>query len=82
MATLIGVLVNFAGINPIRALFLTAIINGLLAPVLLLQIMLLSGDEHLMGERVNGTQISVLGWATTLIMLVAAIAFLVTLAVG
>jgi NRAMP (natural resistance-associated macrophage protein)-like metal ion transporter len=75
---LVGVLVNFAGINPIKALFFTAVINGLLAPPLLALIMLISGDEALMGERVNSVPIQLLGWLTTLVMTLAAIAFVAT----
>jgi len=52
-------LVNFLGINPIKALFFTAIINGLLAPPLLALIMLISSDTALMGERANSTPIKI-----------------------
>jgi len=77
-ATLVGMLVNFVGINPIDALFWTAVINGMVAPPLLVVIMLISNDRKVMGERVNGRWINILGWATTLVMAAAAIALIVT----
>lgn len=77
-STLIGMLINFIGINPIDALFATAVINGLLAPPLLLLIMLVSGNRSIMGDRVNNPLTSALGWLTTLIMTVAAAALIVT----
>ena len=74
--------VNFLGINPITALVLSAVLNGLLAPPLLLLVMLVSNDRMVMGERTNGRLLNVVGWATTLIMAVAALALLVTSIVG
>ena len=78
LSTLVGMLVNFLGINPITALFWTAVINGLLAPPLLVIIMLIANNRKIMGERVNGTWANILGWATTLIMFAAAIGLLLT----
>jgi Mn2+/Fe2+ NRAMP family transporter len=74
VSTLIGVLVNFVGINPIRALFWTAVINGFLAPPLLVVIMLIANNRKIMGERVNGFWTNVGGWVTTAVMFAAAIA--------
>jgi NRAMP (natural resistance-associated macrophage protein)-like metal ion transporter len=76
--TLIGTLVNFLGINPIRALFWTAVINGFLAPPLLIVIMLVASNRRVMGERVNGRWANVVGWATTATMLAAAIGLVLT----
>src|SRR5207237_3912723 len=47
--TLIGMLINFLGINPITALFWTAVINGFLAPPMLLVIMLIANNSRVMG---------------------------------
>ena len=77
-STLIGVLINFAGINPIRALVFAAIINGFLAPPLLVAIMLVANNRQIMGERVNGRWTNILGWTTTLVMFVAAVALVLT----
>jgi len=77
-STLIGMLINFLGISPIRALFWTAVINGFVAPPLLLIIMLVSNNREIMGDRVNGKVSNVLGWAATAAMFAAAIGLLIT----
>ena len=78
-STLVGMLINFTGINPIDALFWTAIINGFLTPPLLVLLMLVSNNRKIMGDRVNGPGLNVLGWVTTAVMSGAAIALVVTL---
>jgi NRAMP (natural resistance-associated macrophage protein)-like metal ion transporter len=77
-ATLVGMLINFLGINPIAALFGTAVINGLLAPPLLVLIMLIANNPTIMGQRTNHWVSNTLGWLTTLIMFVAALALVLT----
>ena len=76
--TLIGTLVNFLGINPIQALFWTAVINGFLAPPLLVIIMFIANNKRIMGARVNGGWANVVGWATTIVMFAAAIGVILT----
>jgi Mn2+/Fe2+ NRAMP family transporter len=53
-ATLIGMLINFVGINPIDALFWTAVINGFMAPPLLVLILIIANNRGIMGKRTNG----------------------------
>jgi Mn2+/Fe2+ NRAMP family transporter len=77
-SALAGMLINFAGINPVGALFWTAVINGFLAPPLLVVIMLIAGDRAIMGEHVNGWGLNLLGWATTLLMFAAAVGLILT----
>ncbi len=76
--TLIGMLINFVGINPISALFWTAVINGFLAPPILVVIMLIANNKKVMGERVNGRWTNLGGWVTTVVMFAAAIALALT----
>ena len=78
LATLAGVGINFLHIDPIRALFLTAVINGVLAPPLLILIVLLASDRKIMGRQVSGTLSKSLTGAATGIMSAAAIALAVT----
>ncbi|PZR64535.1 MAG: hypothetical protein DLM53_00075 [Candidatus Eremiobacter antarcticus] len=75
---LIGMQMNFMGINPIAALYWTAVINGLLAPVLLFFIMLISNNKKIMGNRINGRGINLMGWATTAVMFAAAVGLFAT----
>ena len=74
-----GMLLDLAGTNPFRMLFLCAVLNGLLAPPLLLLVMLVSNNRFIMGEHANGPWLNVLGWSATAVMSLAAVAFLATL---
>ena len=78
VGTAIGVLVNFAGINPIKALFWTAVVNGLLAPPLLVIILLVSNNKAIMGQRTNNVFTNVMAWAATVLMFAAAIGLVLT----
>ena len=77
-ATVVGLAINFIGINPIDALFWTAVINGFVAPPLLVLIMLVANNRKIMGDRVNGLTLNVVGWAGTLVMFAAAIGLVLT----
>jgi NRAMP (natural resistance-associated macrophage protein)-like metal ion transporter len=72
--TLIGVAIDLGGINPMRALFLSAVLNGILAPPLMIIIMLVSNNRKVMGKRANAWWINAIGWFTTAMMLAAAVA--------
>ncbi len=74
VSTVAGASMGFLHLNPMRALYYTAIVNGLVAPVLLVCIMLLAGNGQVMGERRNKRLSSVLGWGTTALMSAAALA--------
>ncbi|HEY5629626.1 MAG TPA: divalent metal cation transporter [Candidatus Limnocylindrales bacterium] len=82
IATVLGTAINFLGINPISALVITATINGLLAPPLLVLVMIVSNNRKIMGDRTNGRWLNVIGWLTTGLMALAAIALVVTTVTG
>ncbi len=71
LSVLIGVLINFLGINPLQALFYTAVLNGLVAPPLLLLILKIANNKKIMGGQVNGPLSNTLGWLTVTIMALA-----------
>jgi NRAMP (natural resistance-associated macrophage protein)-like metal ion transporter len=77
-AVLAGMALNLTEANPIRMLFLSAVLNGLLAPPLLLLVMLVGSNRAIMGEHANGPWLNLLGWLATAIMFLAAIAFFAT----
>jgi len=77
-STFVGLLINFLGINPMAALFWTAVINGLISPPLLVIIMLVSNNKKIMGDKVNGPGANIVGWAATAIMFAAAIGMILT----
>ena len=77
-AIVAGVLLNTLGLGAIRMLFLSAIINGLLAPPLMLLVMLVGNNRAIMGTQVNGVWLNVFGWGATAVMTLAMLAFLWT----
>jgi len=79
IAILIGLAFDFAGLNAVKMLFWSAILNGLLAPPLVIMVVLLTSDRKVMGDRVNSRGMQVLGWVCALLMSVAAIALLASL---
>jgi NRAMP (natural resistance-associated macrophage protein)-like metal ion transporter len=78
LSTLLGILINFLGISPMTALVWTAVVNGLLAPPLLIVVMLIANNRKILGNKVNGFIANLAGWAATTMMLVAAVALLWT----
>lgn len=78
-STLLGMLVNVVGIDPITALYWTAVLNGLLAPPLLALVMLMANNRAVMGARTNDRVLNVLGWAATAAMALAAVGLLLSL---
>jgi NRAMP (natural resistance-associated macrophage protein)-like metal ion transporter len=77
-STLVGMLLNFVGVNPIKALFWTAVINGVVAPPLLLVLMLVANNKKVMGKHANGTTANVVGWLTCALMFAAAAGMFLT----
>src|SRR5207244_11382829 len=77
-ATLVGMGLDFVGVNPIDALFWTAVVNGFVAAPLLVVIMLVANNREIMGERTNGPWCNVLGCAATIAMSAAAVGLLLT----
>jgi len=77
LSTAAAVCINFTGINPVKALYWTAVINGLLAPFLLVAILIVASDRRLMQWQPS----SRLGWAlvaiTTVAMFIAGAAMFV-----
>jgi NRAMP (natural resistance-associated macrophage protein)-like metal ion transporter len=69
----LGLLIDFAGLNAIRMLFITAVINGILAPPLIALVILLTCDRKVMGDAVNPPLLTILGWVTVGVMVVAAL---------
>lgn len=76
VAMFLGMALDYAGFNAIRLLFVTAVINGVLAPPLVLLIVLLTANRDVMGEAANSRWLTGLGWATFITMTVAALGLL------
>jgi len=77
-AFVVGVVLNFVHIDPIKALFWSAVINGVVAVPVMVMMMLLASRKKVMGPFTLGPGLKVVGWAATLVMLVAAIGMFAT----
>lgn len=82
LATAVGLSLNFLGIDPIKALIFTAVINGIAAVPLLFMIAKVGSNQKIMGEYKNGMWSNLGIWTAFVVMLVAAILLLISLAVA
>ncbi len=78
LATAGGVALNFIGLDPMRALYWAAVVNGLLAPPLMVVTMLIARNRKVMGELVIPRGLEIGGWISTLVMWVIAAVFLLS----
>ena len=74
ISMILGMLMNFNLIDPIKALIYSAVLNGLVAPIILILIVQISGNKKVMGSKANGKFIHSLGWIITIIMTLVAVA--------
>jgi Mn2+/Fe2+ NRAMP family transporter len=82
VATLIGLIINFLGINPIKALVFTAVFNGVASVPLIYLIARINGNANIMGDHRGGRLSRSIVWLTFGIMAAAAIAMFFALAKG
>ena len=82
IATLIGLMINFMGIDPIKALVFTAVFNGVAAVPLIFLIARIARNKKIMGEYRSGWLSNTTVWITFIVMLVSAVAMFYTLARG
>lgn len=78
IAVLAGLGLNLLGIGAVKALFYSAIVNGVLAPPLVVLVTLLTGRRDVMGDYVSPPWMRILGWVTAVVMSAAAIAMFVS----
>ena len=79
IATIIGLTINFVGIDPVKALVFTAVLNGVAAVPLLFLIVRIASNEKIMGQYKSGWLSKSLLWITFIVMGAAAIALFFTL---
>ena len=68
ISMLVGLGLNFIGLNPIKALIYSAVLNGVVAPIIIVQIVMIASNKKLMGEWKNGKLGTTVGWLTVLLM--------------
>jgi Mn2+/Fe2+ NRAMP family transporter len=78
-STLIGIVLNFVGLDPIKALIYSSVANGVVAPVILFLIVQLSSRADLMGDYKNGRFAKVVGWITVGLMVLSVVGVAVSL---
>ena len=76
---ILGLVLDYAGFNAVKMLFWSAVLNGVLAPPLIILVVLLTSSRRVMGDRVNPPLLKWLGWATAVVMIVAAVAMFATM---
>lgn len=79
VSIIIGIIINFIGIDPIKTLIYSAIANGITAPIILIFIVKISSSKKIMGEFKNGKTTKILGWTATILMGITAIAAIYSL---
>jgi len=77
-AVIVGLAIDFLGLDAVRMLFWSAVLNGVLAPPLIVVVTLLASDETVMGSRVSPPLLRWLGWLTAAVMTAATAGMLLT----
>lgn len=78
IAVIVGLVLDIAGFNAVAMLFWSAVVNGVLAPPLIVLVLLLTSSRVVMGSRVNPPLLRWVGWASAATMTAAAVAMIVT----
>lgn len=76
--TVAAVAMNFLGVNPMKALVLSGIVQGFSVPPLLLLMMIMTNRKGVVGARTNGFGTNLLGWVTTIVTFLATVALVIS----
>jgi NRAMP (natural resistance-associated macrophage protein)-like metal ion transporter len=77
VSTMAGVGLNFTALDPVKALYWSAVVNGVLSAPVMTVVMLIASNGRIMGRLTLSRPLQVFGWLATLIMLAASIGFFV-----
>ncbi|HLN18695.1 MAG TPA: divalent metal cation transporter [Patescibacteria group bacterium] len=77
LSILFGLVLNFFNVNPIKALYWAAYLNGIVALPLLVAIMVVGNDKKIMGEEIHPGWVKFFGWLATVFMLLALLSSIV-----
>lgn len=78
VATILGIAINFVDIDPIKALFWAAVLNGVVAVPLMVVIMIMAMEKRVMGKFTLSRPLWAMGWLSTLVMAVAVAVMFIT----
>ena len=79
VSTLVGVLLNVIHLDPVRALFWSAVVNGVVAAPIMFMIMLLASRRQVMGSFKLSLRLKLLGWTATFVMAAVTVAMFATM---
>ncbi|MGE5402856.1 MAG: Nramp family divalent metal transporter [Ignavibacteriales bacterium] len=79
VATMLGLALDFTPINPIKALFWSAVVNGVIAVPVMIIMMIMSSSAKVMGNFTISVGLKLVGWISTIAMLLASIGLFLTL---
>ena len=79
IATIVGIGLGFTPIDPIKALYWSAVVNGVISLPIMVVMMLMAGSSSIMGRFVIGPRLRVLGWGATGAMALAVLAMFWTM---
>ena len=79
VAMILGIFLNFIGLDPIKTLIYSAVLNGIISPVILFLIVKISGDEKIMGKYKTKKIGNILGWFTVVLLSFVSVATIIFL---
>jgi NRAMP (natural resistance-associated macrophage protein)-like metal ion transporter len=82
MSVALGIGIDYSGIDPIKALYWSAVINGVIAVPMMIAMMKVATNKKLMGQFTAGPILRTLGWASTAVMATAAVTMVYVAATG
>jgi NRAMP (natural resistance-associated macrophage protein)-like metal ion transporter len=72
-AVALGLIIDYSGLDPIKALYWSAVVNGVIAVPMMAAMMIVAGNRKKMGQFTAGPTLSILGWASTAVMAAATV---------
>jgi Mn2+/Fe2+ NRAMP family transporter len=79
VAMLLGIALNFIGLDPIKTLIYSAIFNGIISPIILFFIVKISGSGEIMGDFKNKKVTNIVGWFTVWLLLIVSVSTIIFL---
>lgn len=79
VAVVLGIILNFVGLDPIKALIYSAVLNGIISPLMIFFIVHLSGDESIMGNFKNKKIGNIFGWLTFVLISLVSVGAIISI---
>ena len=81
-AVVLGLTIDYSGLDPIKALYWSAVVNGVIAVPMMAAMMFVSSHRKMMGDFTAGPTLRILGWTSTAVMAAAAVAMIAVAVLG